>query len=157
MQKSIYIFLFFLAYASFLNAQENKMVPILEGSFVPLYGATSKKPVLVKSFFIDVFPVTNNEYLNFLKKHPEFSRSKIKELFADKSYLTYWKNDFDFGNANPKAPITSISWFAAKRYCECLGKRLPTMDEWEYVAMADEKKTDARTKREFNNYILSWY
>jgi len=26
-----------------------------------------------------------------------------------------------------------------KKYCECQGKRLPTMDEWEYVAMADEK------------------
>ena len=140
-----------------MQAQESKMVPIKEGSFVPLYGATSKKPVVVKSFFIDVFPVTNSEYLSFLKKYPEFSKSKIKELFADKSYLTYWKNDFDFGNANPKAPITSISWFAAKKYCECQGKRLPTMDEWEYVAMADEKKIDARTKTEFNKYILSWY
>ncbi|QOG01794.1 formylglycine-generating enzyme family protein [Flavobacterium sp. MDT1-60] len=157
MQKKILIIFLFLVLIGFVRAQESKMVPIQEGSFVPLYGATSKKPVLVKSFFIDVFPVTNTEYLNFVKKHPEFSKSKIKGLFADKSYLDYWKNDLDFGNVNSKAPITTVSWFAAKKYCECQGKRLLTIDEWEYVAMADEKKRDARTKKEFNNYILSWY
>jgi sulfatase modifying factor 1 len=31
------------------------------------------------------------------------------------------------------------------------------MDEWEYVAMADEKRIDARTKEDFNKYIMSWY
>lgn len=133
------------------------MVPIKEGSFVPLYGSVSKKPVDIKHFFIDVYPVTNSEYLNFIKKNPAFSKSKIKGIFADKSYLSYWKNDFDYANANSKSPVASVSWFAAKKYCECQGKRLPTMDEWEYVAMADEKNTDARKKTEFNKYILSWY
>jgi sulfatase modifying factor 1 len=157
MQKSIFIFFFFLLNISLIEAQESKMVLVQEGSFVPLYGATSKKPVVVKSFFIDVFPVTNTEYLDFVKRYPEFSKSKIKGIFADKSYLDYWKNDLDFGNINPKAPVTNVSWFAAKKYCECQEKRLLTMDEWEYVAMADEKKTDARSKVEFNRYILSWY
>lgn len=133
------------------------MVPIKEGSFVPLYGATLKNPVKVKSFFMDVYPVTNSEFLSFIRKNPSLGKSKIKGIFADESYLVYWKNDLDFGNVNPKSPVTNVSWFAAKKYCECLGKRLPTMDEWEYVAMADEKKIDARTRTEFNKYILSWY
>ncbi|KQB37542.1 sulfatase-modifying factor protein [Flavobacterium aquidurense] len=133
------------------------MVQIQEGSFVPLYGSTDKKPVVVKTFFIDIYPITNDDFLIFLKKNPGFSKSKIKGIFADKSYLSYWESDFDFGNINPKTPVTSISWFAAKKYCECQGKRLPTIDEWEYVAMADEKKIDARSKTEFNKYILSWY
>ena len=157
MQKSILIIFLFLVQIGFLRAQESKMVSVKEGSFVPLYGATSKNPVKVKSFFIDVYPVTNNEYLSFIRKNPNLSKSKIKRIFADKSYLQYWKSDFDFGNANPKSPVTNVSWFVAKKYCECQGKRLPTMDEWEYVAMADEKKIDARTKTEFNKYILSWY
>ena len=157
MQKSILIICLFLAQIGFLRAQESIMVPIKEGFFVPLYGATSKNPILVKSFFIDVYPVTNSEYLSFIRKNTNLSKSAIKGIFADKSYLQYWKSDFDFGNVNPKSPVTNVSWFAAKKYCECLGKRLPTMDEWEYVAMADEKKIDARTKSEFNKYILSWY
>ncbi|PWB25541.1 formylglycine-generating enzyme family protein [Flavobacterium sp. HTF] len=159
MQKRILIliFLFILTPAAVIRAQEAKMAHIQEGTFVPLYGATSKKPVVVKSFSIDIYPVTNIAFLNFIKKNPAFGRSKIKGIFADKSYLNYWKNDFDFGKANPNSPVTSVSWFAAKKYCECQGKCLPTMDEWEYVAMADEKRTDARTRKEFNEYILSWY
>lgn len=157
MKIHFFIVTFFLMLSWLSKAQENGMVPIKEGSFVPLYGATSKKPVIVKYFYIDVYPVTNADFLNFVKKNPSYRKSKIKGIFADKSYLSYWANDFDFGDVNSKSPVTSVSWFAAKKYCECQGKRLPTMDEWEYVAMADEKRVDARTKKEFNNYILSWY
>lgn len=141
-----------------LFAQEVKMASIKSGSFVPLYGATSEKPVNIASFNIDVYPVTNTQFLAFVKKYPAYSRSKMKGLFAEKSYLAQWASDFDYGSNNlNNAPITNVSWFAAKKYCECQGKRLPTMDEWEYVAMADEKRIDARSKEEFNKYIMSWY
>jgi sulfatase modifying factor 1 len=141
-----------------LSAQEVNMATIKGGTFVPLYGATTKKPVKVVPFKLDVYPVTNAQYLAFVKKYPEYSRSKMKGLFADKSYLSQWESDFNFGKNNlSNAPITNVSWFGAKKYCECQGKRLPSMDEWEYVAMADEKRIDARTKEEFNKYIMSWY
>ncbi|MBF4471024.1 formylglycine-generating enzyme family protein [Flavobacterium sp. HJJ] len=155
--KKIMIF-FLLLINSILFAQESKMAFIDRGTFVPLYGATTKKPVKVESFKLDVYPVTNAQYLAFVKKYPDYSRSKMKGLYADKSYLNQWESDFSIGKNNlADAPITNVSWFAAKKYCECQGKRLPTMDEWEYVAMADEKRSDARTKEEFNRYILSWY
>jgi len=158
MKKYIFILtILFFSGLSVMKAQEKGMVLIKEGSFVPLYGAVSKNPVVVKSFYMDVYPVTNAEFLEFVKKNPSYQKSKIKGIFADKSYLSYWATDFDFGNAKPNSPVTGVSWFAAKKYCECEGKRLATMDEWEYVAMADTKKIDARTKKEFNEYILSWY
>ncbi|HEX9153160.1 MAG TPA: formylglycine-generating enzyme family protein [Flavobacterium sp.] len=141
-----------------LWAQDTKMAAIEKGIFVPLYGATSKKPAQVKAFNLDIYPVTNAQFLVFLKKHPENSRSKIIALFADKSYLSQWQSDFNYGSSNlSNAPVTNVSWFVAKKFCQCQGKRLPSMDEWEYAAMADEKRIDARTKEEFNNYILSWY
>jgi sulfatase modifying factor 1 len=155
--KKIITFFLLLIYVT-LFAQEVKMVSISGGTFVPLYGATTKKPVQVKPFKLDVYPVTNAQYLAFVKKYPAYSRSKMKGLFADKSYLSQWESDFSYGKNNlSNAPITNVSWFAAKKYCECQGKRLPSMDEWEYVAMADEKRIDARTKEEFNKYIMSWY
>jgi sulfatase modifying factor 1 len=156
LKKITIFFLLFIGVA--LCAQEVKTATINEGTFVPLYGATSKKPVKVASFKLDIYPVTNAQYLAFVKKYPAYSRSKMKGIFADKSYLSQWESDFNYGKNNlSSAPITNISWFAAKKYCECQGKRLPSMDEWEYVAMADEKRIDARTKEEFNKYIMSWY
>ena len=159
MFTQIKITTFFLLFiSSVLCAQEVKMASINGGTFVPLYGATNKKPVKVELFKLDVYPVTNAQYLAFVKKYPAYSRSKMKGLFADKSYLSQWESDFSYGKNNlSDAPITNVSWFAAKKYCECQGKRLPSMDEWEYVAMADEKRVDARTKEEFNKYIMSWY
>ena len=149
----------FLVLVTFaICAQESQMVLIKRGAYVPLYGTADKKPVTVEAFKMDVYPVTNAQFLSFVKKHPEYSRSKMKGIFAEKSYLAQWQNDFDYGKTNlSNAPVTNVSWFIAKKYCECQEKRMPTMDEWEYVAMADEKRIDARSKEEFNKYILSWY
>jgi len=158
LHRKINVFVFLLGIVTAMGAQETTRVVIKKGSFVPLYGTVNKKPVEVAAFEMDVYPVTNAQFLTFIKKHPDFSRSKIIGLFAEKSYLSQWESDFNYGKNNlSNAPVTNISWFAAKKYCECQGKRLPTMDEWEYVAMADEKRIDARTKETFNKYIMSWY
>lgn len=136
---------------------QSEMVYIKGGTYTPLYGRDSLQ-VSISDFKIDVYPVTNQEYLEFVKEHPKWKRSKILSLFADKSYLINWKSDTELGdNQNLKAPITNISWFAANDCCQSQGKRLPTIDEWEYVAMANEKMPDARRLENYNQYILSWY
>lgn len=142
---------------AFVQAQNNTMQKVAAGNYVPLYGVADGGAVEVDAFLIDTYPVTNAQFVDFLKKNPEYQKSNIKRLFADKSYLAHWVSDLDFGTLDPQAPVTSISWFAAKKYCECEDKRLPTMDEWEYVAMSDSKNLDAREKETYNKYILSWY
>ncbi|WP_233265957.1 formylglycine-generating enzyme family protein [Formosa sp. L2A11] len=138
--------------------QTNKdMLHIQGGSYIPLYGRDS---VLVKvnDFFMDKLPVTNQQYVDFVKQYPEWQKSKVKRLFADEMYLINWKNDTILNHTERlESPITYVSWFAASKYCECQGKRLPTVDEWEYVAMADEELADARVKKTYNEKILSWY
>lgn len=154
--NKLVVFLFLFTWI--ITAQKSEMIVIKKGSFIPLYGAADKKPMVIESFELDVYPVTNQQYLDFVKKFPNYRRSTIKGIFSDKSYLSQWKSDLDYGLQNkPNAPITNISWFAAKKYCECQGKRLPTMDEWEFVAMADAVSTDARKKPGFTKYIMSWY
>lgn len=136
---------------------QSKMVQIKGGEYIPLYGRDSMK-VKINDFLMDVYPVTNKEYVAFVKKYPKWQRSKSVKLFTDKSYLNGWKSD-TLLNSNQKlnSPITNISWFAAKEYCDCQNKRLPTIDEWEYVAMANKKVPDARKIEAYNAFILSWY
>ena len=136
---------------------QSKMVSIKGGSYIPLYGRDSLL-VTISDFQMDVYPVTNEQFLEFVKEKPKWQRSKIKKIFADGNYLTNWKSDTELGeNMSLKAPITNVSWFVANDYCECQGKRLPTVDEWEYAAMANKTMPDARTLDSYNKYILSWY
>jgi formylglycine-generating enzyme required for sulfatase activity len=138
-------------------SQTNDMVLIKGNRYLPLYGRDSTV-VEVKDFEMDIYPITNAEYVDFVKKYPKWQKSKAIKLFVDESYLNNWNNDLELKDSeNPNSPVTYVSWFAAKAYCECQGKRLPTVDEWEYVAMADETTKDARVKPSYNKQILAWY
>ncbi len=138
-------------------AQNPEMALIKQGTYTPLYGRDSSQ-IRVESFLMDTIPVTKEAYLEFLKKNPEWRKDNVKGLFADKNYLTDWKDALHLNvKASKKEPVSNVSWFAAKAYCKCQDKRLPTLDEWEYVAMADEKNADARKIETYNQYILDWY
>lgn len=134
-----------------------EMVLIKGGSYVPLYGKKQEE-VIVDDLYIDVYPVTNAEYLDFVKKNKKWQKSKVKKIFADDNYLRKWQNDTLLNaDAKPNSPVTNVSWFAANAYCDCQGKRLATVDEWEYIGMADEKIADARKLETYNQMILDWY
>lgn len=138
-------------------AQNPEMAFIKKGAYTPLYGRDSVK-VKVDNFMLDVYPVTKKEYLEFVIKNPQWRKSEVKTIFADKSYLNNWKDDTHLNSeAENDEPVTNVSWFAAKAYCKCQGKRLPKLDEWEYAAMADKSMPDARKKESYNQYILDWY
>ena len=112
----------------------------------------------VASFLLDVRQVTNAEFLSFVTAHPEWQRSRVNRLFADSGYLRHWASDAELGPlAPPDAPVTNVSWFAARAFLKEQGKRLPTLDEWEFTARADEGRTDASADPELRKRILNWY
>lgn len=141
------------------NIHESKMATIKSGTYVPLYSSdTLQYPV--QSFQLDVYPVTNGQFLSFVRINENWKKGKVKHLFADTSYLNHWKSGTSLGKDSLQlieAPVVNISWYAAKKYCEYASKRLPTVAEWEYVAMASEKKANASTDSGFYQRIVDWY
>lgn len=147
------------------------MVRVPAGSYEPLYrepsrdGAKANTAVesasnrrRVSAFEIDVHAVTNEAFLEFVREHPEWRRSQVKTLFADRSYLAHWKDDLDLGPlAPPDSPVVNVSWFAARAYLRTQGKELPTVDQWEYVGAASELTRDASRDPAFIDRLRVWY
>ena len=134
-----------------------EMAMIAGGGYIPLYGRDSVE-VTVKPFLMDVYPVTNEDYLPFVSKNTRWRKSGVKGIFADDNYLDHWLSDtFPGKEIHSQSPVTNVSWHAARAFCECHGKRLPTVDEWEFAAMADQNSPDARFGKSYNQSILAWY
>ena len=89
---AICLFIFWINTA---NCQ-SKMVPIKGDTYIPLYGRDSLQ-VTILDFEMDVYPVTNAQFLEFVKKNSKWQRSQVKKIFADTNYLIYWKSDTTLG------------------------------------------------------------
>jgi formylglycine-generating enzyme required for sulfatase activity len=84
-----------------------------------LAGETPQRTVEVAEFKIDRFPVTNAQYLEFVKATSARPRAA-------------WRAGFPEELANH--PASGIDWQSAADYAEWAGKRLPTEAEWEKAA-----------------------
>jgi formylglycine-generating enzyme required for sulfatase activity len=84
----------------------------------------------MKSFYMDKYPVTNNEFKTFLdasKYHPA----------DDLNFLLDWKRGMYPGGWGNK-PVTSVSQDDARAYAAWAGKRLPHEWEWQYAAQGND-------------------
>lgn len=129
------------------------MVEIQGGMYSPLYSLDSQK-VKVQPFLMDAYPVTNSDFLAFVKKYPDWKKNSVKRLYADSSYLRHWANDTAFPQYLANSPVVNVSWFAAKKYCECEGKRLATTAEWELAAKASPTNKDGSRDTAFRQWIV---
>ncbi len=154
MYKIVSIY-FTLSYLVSFSQIKTNMAPISGGKYTPLYSLDTQK-IIVLPFLMDIYPVTNSDYKIFVEKFPDWSKSKIKSIFADATYLQHWSSDNKFNTSIANSPVVNVSWFAAKKYCECQGKRLPTVAEWELAARANETKQDASKDVKFNQWVLNW-
>ena len=112
----------------------------------------------MRAFRLDALPVTNADFLEFVRAHPRWQRSRVTRLFADEHYLKAWAGDLELGAAvASNAPVTHVSWFAAKAYAASKGKRLPTTAEWEYAASASSTRADGEKDPDFKAQQLAWF
>lgn len=137
------------------------MADIQGGSYRPLYLKKDTPMIAVKRFKLDKYPVTNQEFYQFVRQHPQWRRGRPARRQADATYLKHWAADGKGGFAprreDANKPVTQVSWFAANAYCRAQGKRLPTIDQWEYAGQASPTAKNGASDKNFNRIILQWY
>jgi formylglycine-generating enzyme required for sulfatase activity len=89
-----------------------------------------RKLISVQPFYVDQYPVTNEEFKRFVdavRYHPA----------DDHNFLKDWISG-SFPNGWAKKPVTWVSIEDARAYAAWSGKRLPHEWEWQYAAQGSD-------------------
>jgi len=99
-------------------------------NFIPNPVVNEKEKIVVRSFFMDKYPVTNTRFQDFVKATGYTPADTA-------NFLKHWVNGrIEPGHEN--FPVTWISYEDAKAYASWAGKRLPTETEWQYAAQTEK-------------------
>ncbi|MCY4491742.1 MAG: ergothioneine biosynthesis protein EgtB, partial [Thaumarchaeota archaeon] len=115
--------------------------------------------VYLNEYSIDSHPVTNAQYMEFIKdggyENYTFWLSDGWEKVKENGWRApmYWKetkdgwitNSFSGNVINPNEPVCHVSYYEADAYCKWAERRLPTEAEWEKAACWNEKKQEKTT------------
>ncbi|CAG9045811.1 Serine/threonine-protein kinase Pkn1 [Chlamydia abortus] len=117
-----------------------EMVFIEGGAFIrgSREGQRDEHPVheiFLQSFFLDIHPVTNEQFVRYLECSGSEQDKYYNELIRLKdSRIQRRSGKLVIEPGYAKHPVVGVTWYGASGYAAWVGKRLPTEAEWEIAA-----------------------
>ncbi|WP_201456999.1 SUMF1/EgtB/PvdO family nonheme iron enzyme [Chlamydia sp. 17-3921] len=102
-----------------------------------LEGQRDEQPihqVLLQSFFLDVHPVTNEQFIRYLDCYGEQDKNYNELIRLKDSRIQKRSGKLVIEPGYAKHPVVGVTWYGASGYAAWVGKRLPTEAEWEVAA-----------------------
>ncbi|QBL09689.1 formylglycine-generating enzyme family protein [Rheinheimera sp. D18] len=147
-----------LAFALSTVAVAADTVVIDAGTFKPAIRLNkTEQNINIAAFALDRNSVSEQQFANFVLANPQWQRSQVPIIFADKDYLRHWQDEVTPAHsANADTPVTRVSWFAARAYCQAQGGRLPTLNEWEY-SVQQWREQQQLSDANYAKLVFSWF
>ena len=92
----------------------------------PFFFGSELVETVLEPYYIDIYPVTNEEYRVFLEE----TNYRTPGLWRKRPEL-----------AGDGLPVVGVSWMDALQYCKWANKSLPTVEQWEKAARGEKGYT----------------
>ena len=100
--------------------------------FIIIPYAGEERTAEISSFLIDKYPVTNEEFLRFIKETRYIPEDTT-------NYLKHWDNGMPVAGQE-RYPVVNVSLEDARAYARWAGKRLPAEAEWQLAAQGTDNR-----------------
>ena len=98
--------------------------------FIVIPSSGKERTAALSSFLIDKYPVTNEEFVRFIRETRYIPEDTT-------NYLKHWVNGMPV-SGQERYPVVNVSIEDAKAYAAWAGKRLPTEAEWQLAAQGTD-------------------